>query len=612
MFSIRRIYDDTTPTNRDFLRQVEAILRVQFKGIAEKDVRALSRQLRDPLKHRFKAILFVAERRSAVHGFAVLLHLPDLNFCYLDFISAGAGQTGGGIGGALYERVRDEALELGATGIFLECLPDDPELSPDPKVRAENEARLRFYERYGAFPIINTAYETPLKPGDTDPPYLVFDSLGADVHIGRDRAKEIIYAILDRKYGKTCPKKYVQMVLDSIVDDPVQLRPARYLRKRKAQNVSVAPRVKQIALVINNKHDIHHVRERGYVESPVRVKVISEELQRTALFEPLKALKYGKEPILAVHDKALVSFLKKAGDIVGAERSVYPYVFPQRNHARPPKELPLRAGYYCIDTFTPINSNAYLAARAAVDCTMTAADAVLEGHHFAYALVRPPGHHAERSSFGGFCYFNSAAIAANYLSDYGAVALLDIDYHHGNGSQDIFYERADVLTISIHANPRTTYPYFSGFEDEKGKGAGEGFNINLVVPEALTGEQYREALRKALRHVKKFGPRFLVLSLGLDTAKDDPTGSFLLRASDFFANGELIGQLSIPTLIAQEGGYRTRTLGINARNFFQGLWQGYSKSRPHPPELSDGPAKLTGKDAENGSSGNLKNSSNGA
>jgi acetoin utilization deacetylase AcuC-like enzyme len=210
---------------------------------------------------------------------------------------------------------------------------------------------------------------------------------------------------------------------------------------------------------------------------------------------------------------------------------------------------------------------------------MTAAENILGGYHLAYALVRPPGHHAERSCFGGFCYFNSASVAAHHLSSYGNVALLDVDYHHGNGSQDIFYDRADVLTVSVHANPRYTYPYFSGFDDERGEGAGLGHNVNVVLPEAIDGERYREALRQALGHVRNFSPRFLVLSLGLDTAKDDPTGSFLLRAPDFHANGLLIGELGLPVLVVQEGGYRTRTLGVNARNFFMGLWQGYMNYR---------------------------------
>jgi len=272
-----------------------------------------------------------------------------------------------------------------------------------------------------------------------------------------------------------------------------------------------------------------------------------------------------------VHDSAFVDYLRRACSRVNSGRSIYPYVFPIRNQRRPPKELPLRAGYFCMDTFTPLNENAYLAARRAVDCTMTAADRVLQGARYAYALVRPPGHHAERRIFGGFCYFNNAAIAAHYLSQFGRVAMLDIDYHHGNGTQYIFYDRADVLTVSIHGHPSFAYPYFSGFRQEVGEGAGKGYNFNLPLPETITPERYRKMLARAIRRIRRFAPRFLVVGLGFDTGAGDPTGSWPNRPADFGRIGAMIGQQGYPTLIVQEGGYRTRTIGANARNFFEGL-----------------------------------------
>jgi acetoin utilization deacetylase AcuC-like enzyme len=221
-----------------------------------------------------------------------------------------------------------------------------------------------------------------------------------------------------------------------------------------------------------------------------------------------------------------------------------------------------------------LTGNAYLAAKRAVDCAITAAKKLLEGYRLAYALVRPPGHHAEPDNFGGFCYFNNAAVAANLLSGYGKVAMLDIDYHHGNGSQEIFYERSDVLTISIHGHPRLTYPYFSGFRGEKGRGAGRGFNVNIPLAENIDGETHRRALREALKRITRFHPRYLVVPLGLDTAREDPTGSWSLEATDFEEMGTMIGSLHYPTLVVQEGGYDTRVLGINARSFLTGLWTG--------------------------------------
>jgi acetoin utilization deacetylase AcuC-like enzyme len=206
-----------------------------------------------------------------------------------------------------------------------------------------------------------------------------------------------------------------------------------------------------------------------------------------------------------------------------------------------------------------------------VDATLTAAGCLLKGYRTAYALVRPPGHHAERKVFGGFCYFNSTAIAANYLSRYGKVAVIDIDYHHGNGTQDIFYERCDVLTISLHGRPRFTYPYFSGYSQEKGAGAGLGYNVNYPLPQELDGPEYLAVLERAVGRIRRFKPAFLVVALGLDPAKGDPTGSWSLKAGDFEQNGAMLASLDLPTLVVQEGGYRVRSLGINARRFFEGL-----------------------------------------
>ena len=418
----------------------------------------------------------------------------------------------------------------------------------------------------------NTAYETPLTEGAADPPYLVFDNLGQQPGLRRDNTRNIVRAVLERKYANVCSPEYVDKIVKSIKDNPVNLREPRYLKKSE-RPVENRPKQRRIALIINDGHSIHQVNDRGYVEAPVRIASITKELDKTKFFETLAPRKYGISTIRKVHKPEFVQFLQKACANVPPGKSVYPYVFPSRNRARPPKELPLRAGYYCIDTFTPLNANAYKAARGAVDCAMTGADWLLDGGRAAYSLVRPPGHHAQSEAFGGFCYFNSGAIAAHHLSDHGKVVLLDIDYHHGNGAQEIFYGRRDVFTISLHGHPRYSYPYFSGFGDEKGEGEGKGYNLNLPLRENLDGAAYRKVLAGALDKIRKYGPQFLVLAFGLDTAKGDPTGSFLLTATDFRENGRMIGALNLPILVVQEGGYKTQTLGINARNFFTGLWE---------------------------------------
>ena len=233
-------------------------------------------------------------------------------------------------------------------------------------------------------------------------------------------------------------------------------------------------------------------------------------------------ISFPNQYILKVHDHRLVSYLRRVCRRVEPNNSIYPYVFPIRNAARPPKELPVRAGYFCIDTFTPLNGNAYQAARRAVECGLTAAETLFGGYNLAYALVRPPGHHAERNVFGGFCYFNSTAIAAAHLSDYGGVAVLDIDYHHGNGTQDIFYDRNDILTVSIHGHPSFAYPYFSGFREETGQGDGQGFNLNIPLREEVDGPYYAKALQTALKRIKTFKPDYLVVALGLDVAREIP------------------------------------------------------------------------------------------
>ena len=223
------------------------------------DIDKLPEQLANPLKHRFVSRLFVAENaRDQTLGVALLLHAPDIGFSYLELISTALGRTGRGIGAALYERVREEARALG-TQLYFESLPDDPALSPNLAIRAENANRLKFYERYGARPIANTAYETPVKPTSIDPPYLLLDPLGSNDLPSRDKVKKVIRAILERKY--VLAPEYVQLVVDSITDDPVCLREPRYTKSRRALKAEIGETAEpRIALVLNDDHTIHHDR----------------------------------------------------------------------------------------------------------------------------------------------------------------------------------------------------------------------------------------------------------------------------------------------------------------------------------------------------------------
>ncbi len=607
MLRIRKITDSRSEANRAAIAEVQAVVRKQFPGIDAAEVVKLPDQLDNPLKHQFIANVFVAETTQGhVRAAAIVLSDPEIGFAYLEILTtAPEVRRGTGIGGALYERVREEASIMGARGLYFECLPDDPATSPDPKIRQQNATRFKFYERYGAFPVVGIEYDLPLKPGDTDMPYLMFDGLGQYGLPDAATLKKIVRAILERKYSDICPPEYVKRVADSIRPNAFGLRPARYIRGQSAEPKAAVPSlIGRIPLVVNDRHDIHHIaHDRGYVEAPARIGAILKEIEKTRLFANMPARTFPDRHIVEVHNPSLFDYIKRACAEAPEKRSVYPYVFPIRNPQKKPKERSVLAGYWCIDTFTPLNRNVWPAARHAVDCALTAADAVLRGAPAAYALVRPPGHHAEGNAFGGFCYFNNAAIAANYLSRFGRVAMLDIDYHHGNGQQDIFYKRADVLTVSIHGHPSFAYPYFSGFRNETGRGDGAGYNMNLPLPEAATPEQYAETLTAALKRVERHEPAFLVLSLGLDTARGDPTGTWTNSSADFHKIGRMIGAAGYPTAVVQEGGYRVRTLGTNARHFFLGLAEGIEDARKagkkpkSPPARTGKPGAITWRDA---------------
>ncbi|HUF28658.1 MAG TPA: histone deacetylase family protein [Gemmatimonadaceae bacterium] len=570
------------------MREVQRIFRSYYGTVYGDYAERIPDFLRRQAETGVRAILITAERPGGpVVGFALAFHYPDLNSTLLDFIVVDPTVRQRGIGGALYEALREHAERLGSRGLYLEVRPDDPELEPDPAIRRENRARIRFYERYGARIIAGTAYEQKRPERTQGEPYLIFDSLGKDRAPGRDEVRGMIHALLFRKYAYPEGDPYATSLVESVVEDPVSLQPPRSPGTTAPKAPEPREVLRPIKLLVPEQHVLHHVRERGYVERPARVDKILAALKALPGIEVMDVRPHGEEPIRAVHDPDFVEYLRRVCIKLPENEAVYPYVFPIRFPERKPVDEEVQAGYYCIDTFTPLTHNAYIAARAAVDCALTGADLVHAGERLVYAICRPPGHHAERRVYGGFCYFNNAAVAAHMLSADGPVAVLDIDFHHGNGTQDIFYERSDVLTVSIHGDPSYAYPYFAGFADEHGRGAGEGYNHNFPLPEDIADEPYLEVLGRALALITDFAPRWLILSVGLDIAKGDPTGAWAITPEGFERIGGMVASIGLPILAVQEGGYDTRVLGRNARHLVSGLQHAIYERRTEKRGIGD-------------------------
>ena len=300
---------------------------------------------------------------------------------------------------------------------------------------------------------------------------------------------------------------------------------------------------------------------------------------------PERSGEYGLDPILAVHDEGFVRFLRTAWaswQDLPAERGpeVWPATFPywsgrtdedKRPQCRPTGFLG-QLGWYLGDMSVPIGEHCWHSTLRSAETAVSGAEAVLAGERAVYALCRPSGHHARADRSSGFCYINNSAIAAQRLrTKYGKVAILDVDAHHGDGTQQIFYRRPDVLTISIHADPTNYYPFYTGYADERGNGPGEGFNLNLPLSHGGGGAEMAAAIETAGAAIRAFGAEALVLALGYDAHKDDPIGVLKLEATDFGDVGRLVKGFGLPTLVVQEGGYAIEAIGDCLDSFLGGF-----------------------------------------
>jgi len=316
----------------------------------------------------------------------------------------------------------------------------------------------------------------------------------------------------------------------------------------------------------------------GMAENPERMQIILAALAGRDLTDVHPPAPHDTGAILRVHDAGFVRFLEHGYPMWaarhGADGAAFARTFGMRGMAQTPDETSIDAllAAYTFDIFSPLVAGSWKAIRSAADVALSGAVAMQEGATSVLSLCRPPGHHASQDLAGGYCYLNNAAIAAQFYRDHGVgrVAILDVDYHHGNGTQRIFYDRGDVLFVSLHGRPEEEYPFLLGFAHETGAGAGEGCNVNLPMPQGTNMAGYGVALDTAVQRIRAYAPDMLVVSLGVDTFEGDPVGGFVLQTDDFLKVGQAIGRIGLPTHFVMEGGYALDALGVNVANILAG------------------------------------------
>ena len=311
-------------------------------------------------------------------------------------------------------------------------------------------------------------------------------------------------------------------------------------------------------------------------EKPERAELVLESVRQAALGEIVAPEEFGLDPILRVHDARFIDFLQNAWTMwteAGRTGDALPLSWPIRGMRQiEPEHIDGKLSFFSFDAGSPITRGTWRAAKSSANVALTGAARLRAGDDCVFSLCRPPGHHAAADFIGGYCYLNNAAIAAQDLLDEGAkqIAILDIDYHHGNGTQSIFYDRDDVLFVSIHADPAQEYPYFLGRADETGNGKGEGYNANFPLRWQSDAELWLKALDDGLRLIADYAPDYLLISLGVDTFIDDPISEFRLTSDDYLRVGSRIAALGLPMHFILEGGYAVEAIGTNVANVLRG------------------------------------------
>lgn len=313
-------------------------------------------------------------------------------------------------------------------------------------------------------------------------------------------------------------------------------------------------------------------------ECPARANNVAAAIRDEGLSEIIAPDHFPDEKYLRLHAPDYLEFLKtvwqewEASDEKGANARPDTFVGAGMRHADTDCVVG-KLGRYSFDATSPFVEGSWRAIQTSANIALTGAEIIKGSDRMAFAACRPPGHHATETYCGGYCYLNNNSLAAQSLLDGGAsrVAILDVDYHHGNGTQSIFYARNDVLTVSLHADPKVEYPYFLGYADEPGEGQGHGFNVNYPLPFGTAWDTYGPALRSAIEQVRRFSPDALVVALGLDTFAGDPTTYFEITTDDFARMGEAIAAPGLKTLVVLEGGYSVDWIGRNTVSFLGGL-----------------------------------------